>query len=167
MHYDEIALTAFNIYKMKALLEAKLPNQHDFFNNLQWTRKIRIDNNDEDSPKSSFKKLANEGVKDYQDITNDKLKERCKFTPEEFRSLVSYLSNLKKINIKESENGSVYLALLRDIDSTTHLKRIEIVDTGAPGYQHDPKEHLATFYSFHSTLSHLVLKYEKKCNCIY
>lgn len=152
---------------MKALLEAKLPNQHDFFNNLQWTRKIRIDNNDEDSPKSSFKKLANEGVKDYQDITNDKLKERCKFTPEEFRSLVSYLSNLKKINIKESENGSVYLALLRDIDSTTHLKRIEIVDTGAPGYQHDPKEHLATFYSFHSTLSHLVLKYEKKCNCIY
>lgn len=41
-NYEEVTLTAFLIYKIKALFEDKLLNQDDYFKQLYWTKKLKI-----------------------------------------------------------------------------------------------------------------------------
>lgn len=57
------------------------------------------------------------------------------------------------------KNKSLH-SLLRDIDSTTHLKRIERICSNNPGYGENPLAYFETYYNFRKTLTHAVFNYE-------
>lgn len=52
-------------------------------------------------------------------------KARCKLESQEFSNLMAYLSNLQELDLDDWKNYDAYMAFLREIDSTTHLKRTE------------------------------------------
>lgn len=45
--YEDVTLQAFQIHKIKALLEENLPNQDDYFSKLQWTKILKIQHDTE------------------------------------------------------------------------------------------------------------------------
>lgn len=145
-------LAAFHIHKIKALFERHLPNQNDYFKQLQWTKKLNIAHDDK-----SLLWLCLKHIDETRNMADDMVEERCKFDLQDFSRLVSYLPNLKEINFKDCYHKALYMALLRDIDSSKYLKRIEKISGGEE--ENGPMVNFATYYNFRATLKHLVFHY--------
>lgn len=155
--YYEVTLQAYQIHKIKSLFEENQPNQDDYFSQLHWTRKLNIEFDGLDALGAAFRKWMNvrDGEKS-QHVDDSMLDSRCEFESREFTVLMSYLPNLQEIDLNNSRRNNIYMAYLRDIDSTTYLKRIERIYSKNPGSGQDPLAHFATYYDFKRTLTHAV-----------
>lgn len=96
-------------------MEENLPNQDDYFRKLQQTKRLKM---------NMVKQIVSVGDCQKEKMER-KRKQDASWNLKEFSNLMAYLSNLQELDLDDWKNYDAYMAFLREIDSTTHLKRIE------------------------------------------
>lgn len=149
-YYEELTLDADQIDKIKTLFEGNLPNQDDCVNQLHWTKKLQI--YCDVRKKEDWSPVSHTWYGE-EDTAKSK---RCRFEAQEF----STLPKLQEIDPKDSNNCDMYMGLLRNLDSSMYLKRIERIYSKSPSRYHQGHHaYFATYYNFRATLTHVHLNY--------
>lgn len=136
------------------MLEENLPNQDNYFSKLHWTKKLVFHSDDKSLLKSALV-LPEQGEDEEENLYNYRimLYRRSMFEPQQFSGLLSYLPNLKEIDLQKSSYYDTYMGLLPGLDTTIYLKRLEMIVI--KGHDEDRGVHFATYYNFSSTLTHI------------
>lgn len=113
---NDVTLRAFQIHKIKTIREENSSNQDDYFNRLQLTKKLKVENDYADSL-ATFTYLAGHGgVGENQHISRTMLKSRCKIEQQQFYTLLSYLEILQDLDLERCDNQDLYMGFMRDLD---------------------------------------------------
>lgn len=97
-NYKEVTLHHWQILKIKALFEKRLPNQDDYFQQLKYTKKLKIENGD-----MTLQRSAHQSQLLMQD------RNESVFNRQDFDSLLPYLENLEELGLKDCIDQDLYL----------------------------------------------------------